>query len=75
MNSRGPNAGDNPLIYQMRPTKAQLSRELTVAIVGAGGRRYQEYGKRFPGTMKVVAVADPLPFRRERMAKEWNIPA
>ena len=28
----------NPLIYQMRPMKAQLSRELTVAIVGAGGR-------------------------------------
>ena len=67
----------NPLIYQMRPMKAQLSRELTVAIVGAGGRGwgYQGYGKRFPGTMKVVAVADLLPFRRERMAKAWNIPA
>ena len=68
---------DNPLIYPMRPMKAQLSRELTVAIVGAGGRGwgYQGYGKRFPGTMKVVAVADLLPFRRERMAKAWNIPA
>ena len=61
----------------MRPMKAQLSRELTVAIVGAGGRGwgYQGYGKRFPGTMKVVAVADLLPFRRERMAKAWDIPA
>ena len=68
---------DNPLIYPMRPMKAQLSRELTVAIVGAGGRGwgYQGYGKRFPGTMKVVAVADLLPFRRERMARAWKIPA
>ena len=61
----------------MRPMKAELSRELTVAIVGAGGRGwgYQGYGKRFPGTMKVVAVADLLPFRRERMARAWKIPA
>ena len=75
--AKKPVAKDNPLIYQMRPMKAQLSRELTVAIVGAGGRGwgYQGYGKRFPGTMKVVAVADLLPFRRERMAKAWNIPA
>ena len=72
-----PAAAGNPLVYAMRPMKAELSRELTVAVVGAGGRGwgYQGYGKRFPGTMKVVAVADLLPFRRERMARAWKIPA
>ena len=31
-----PAAAENPLVYAMRPMKAELSRELTVAVVGAG---------------------------------------
>ena len=71
-----PDAGLNPLIYPMRPMKAELSRELTVAVVGAGGRGYgyQWYGKKYPGTMKIVAVADINQFRLDRMANAWNKP-
>ena len=70
-------ASANPLIYPVRPMKAELSRELTVAVVGAGGRGYgyQGYGKKFPGTMKIVAVADINQFRLDRMANAWKVPA
>ena len=66
----------NPLVYPMRPLKAETSRELTVAVMGAGdrGNVYQAYGKKFPGTMKVVAVADINGYRRNRMADAWGIP-
>lgn len=67
----------NPLVYPMRQLKAETSRELTVAVMGAGGRGnvYQAYGKKFPGTMKVVAVADINEYRRNRMANAWGVPA
>lgn len=66
----------NPLIYPMRPMKATTSRVLTAAIVGAGGRGsvYQSYGRKFPDTMKVVAVADINEKRRNRMGNVWKIP-
>ena len=67
----------NPLAYPCRPVKAELSREYTMVVLGAGGRGnvYARYGKMFPGSVKVVGVADLIPFRRNRMAKSWNVPA
>lgn len=67
----------NPLVYPMHPVKASLSRELTVAVIGAGNRAraYQSYGRRYPGTMKVVAVADINPHRLKKMADAWKVPA
>ncbi len=72
-----PAAAENPLVYAMRPMKAELSRELTVAVVGAGGRGsvYQHYGWKFRGTMKVVAVADVNQYRLDRMANAWKVSA
>ncbi len=57
--------------------KANVSRELTVAVLGAGsrGNEYTAYGKLFPGSLKVVAVADIQPARRDAMGEKWNIPA
>ena len=48
---------------------------VTVAVMGAGsrGNEYPSYGKLFPGTLKVVAVADINRYRREKMAAEWGI--
>ncbi len=68
---------DNPLRYPVKPLAIKTSRELTVAVVGAGSRGnvYPAYGKKFPGTMKVVAVADINPYRRDRMGDQWGIPA
>ena len=64
------------LEYPAKPLKIETSRELTVAVMGAGsrGREYSAYGKIFPGTMKVVAVADINKSRADAMGGEWNIP-
>ena len=60
----------------VKPLKIETSRELTVAVMGAGsrGNEYPAYGKLFPGTLKVVAVADIDAARRNRMGDEWGIP-
>ena len=60
----------------VKPLKIATSRELTVAVMGAGsrGNEYPAYGKLFPGTLKVVAVADIDASRRHRMGDEWGIP-
>ena len=49
---------------------------ITVAIIGAGsrGRGYGNFALRNPDKMKVVAVADPDDFRRNRMVEAHNIP-
>lgn len=53
-----------------------MNRPTTVAIVGAGHRSvtYARYALRCPDRMKVVAVADPNPLRREAVGKEHAIP-
>ena len=52
-------------------------KPVTVAIVGAGGRgqEYAAYTLAHPREGKVVAVADPNEFRREKLRKAHNIPA
>ena len=64
-------------LSKVEPLEITTSRELTMAVMGAGsrGNEYPAYGKLFPGTLKVVAVADIDPDRRRRMGDEWDIPA
>lgn len=64
------------LDYPVKPLEISTSRELTVAVMGAGarGREYSAYGKLYPGTMKVVAVSDINPDRCRTLADEWNVP-
>ena len=63
-------------LAEVEPLEIRTSRELTVAVMGAGsrGNEYPAYGKLFPGTMKVVAVADIDAARRNAMGDEWGIP-
>ena len=63
-------------LAEVKPLKIATSREITVAVMGAGsrGNEYPAYGKLFPGTMKVVAVSDIDASRRERMGDEWGVP-
>ena len=53
-----------------------MSKQVTLAVIGAGARGfgYVQFAKNFPDRLKIVAVADPDPVRRERMAKEYDIP-
>ncbi len=56
----------------------KLSGPVKVIVVGAGSRgwgAYSSYGLKFPDEMKVVGVAEPIPYRRERLSKTFNIPA
>ncbi len=50
---------------------------LTVAVVGAGHRSvaYASYALHHPDRMKVVAVADPNPLRRQALSEQHGIPA
>ncbi|CDU25884.1 uncharacterized protein SPSC_06055 [Sporisorium scitamineum] len=54
----------------------ETSRPVTLAIIGAGqrGSAYAAYAEKFPNLCKVVAVADPWKFRREKMSKIHNVP-
>ncbi|MBR4666985.1 MAG: Gfo/Idh/MocA family oxidoreductase [Lentisphaeria bacterium] len=53
-----------------------MNKQVTLAIIGAGarGHNYASYAKHFPDRLKIVAVADPDDFRRNRMAGEYDIP-
>ena len=44
---------------------------VTIAIIGAGqrGSAYAAYAEKYPDLCRVVAVADPWKFRREKMSK------
>jgi predicted dehydrogenase len=53
------------------------SSPLTVIVIGAGNRgwgAYSSYGVKFPEELQVVGVAEPIPYRRERISKAFNIP-
>ena len=65
------------LNYPVQPLRTRTRRELTVAVLGAGSRgfEYTAYGKLFPGTLRVVAVADVNAARRDRMGEAWGLPA
>ena len=54
-----------------------MSEQVTMAIIGAGSRGYgySKFATAFPERVKITAVAEPIPYRRERIAKEHNIPA
>ena len=51
--------------------------QLTIAVIGAGGRgnAYAGYFKKFPGEGKVVAVAEPREDYLARFADAYDVPA
>ena len=55
---------------------AKLDKPITVMVIGAGsrGRTYARYAEKFPGSMKVVGVADLNPKRRAALSKKHGIP-
>lgn len=53
------------------------SKPIKVIVIGAGSRgwgAYSSYGLKFPDELQVVGVAEPIPYRRERIAKAFQIP-
>ena len=50
-------------------------RPVTAIVAGAGarGNTYAPYSLQFPAELKIVGVAEPVPFRRDRFVKKYNI--
>ena len=53
-----------------------MSNPVRLAVIGAGsrGHGYARFAATFPERLKIVAVADPDDFRRNRMKEEYQIP-
>ncbi len=50
---------------------------VTAIVVGAGSRgwgAYSSYALKYPDEIQIVGVAEPIPYRRRRMAEAFNIP-
>lgn len=57
-------------------SKKKKMKQVTAIVVGAGARGtgYSNYALDFPDRLKIVGVADPRKFYRERIAKTHHVP-
>ena len=53
-----------------------MGKQVTVAVLGAGSRGsgYAKYAEKFPEELKIVAVADPDDYVRNKLGDTHNIP-
>ena len=59
------------------PPRQKPPRPVTAIVIGAGNRGWRAYASyriKFPDELRVVGVAEPIPYRRERISKAFNIP-
>lgn len=70
--------GNDTYAYSMmkNPLKDPLDKPVTAITLGAGNRGnvYGGYALNFPGNLKIVGVAEPIPLRIERYSTKHNIP-
>jgi predicted dehydrogenase len=54
----------------------KMNSPLTAIVIGAGNRGnvYAGYALKYPDELKIVGVAEPIPYKNERFAKAHNIP-
>jgi predicted dehydrogenase len=66
----------HPLESPLPEAWREPGRPVTAVVLGAGirGNIYAAYSQRFPRELKIVGVADPLAFRRDRMGDLYGIP-
>ena len=71
------NVNTNKSIPSLIHNREDLKKPVKVIVIGAGNRgwsAYSSYGLEFPDELQVVGVAEPIPYRRERISKAFNIP-
>jgi len=70
-------AGPSPLPIEFAPNQLfkPLGKPVTAIVAGAGNRGnvYSSYAKKFPSELKIVGFAEPIPFRSERFARNYEI--
>ena len=66
---------NQPMEYTPSPAFHALDRPVTAIVAGAGsrGNTYAPYSLKYPSELKIVGVAEPIPFRRERFAKAYKL--
>jgi predicted dehydrogenase len=66
-----------PVEFPEHPLTRPLDRPITAIVAGAGGRGnvYSAYSLEYPSELKIVGFAEPIPFRSDRFAKKYAIPA
>jgi predicted dehydrogenase len=66
-----------PLILPDPESTFVPDRPITAITLGAGARgtTYGNYAQAFPDQLKIVGVAEPIPFRNDRHAAQHGIPA
>ena len=70
-------SSENQLEVKTKLVNLKLKQPVKVIVIGAGSRgwgAYSSYGLKFPEELQVVGVAEPIPYRRERISKAFNIP-
>jgi hypothetical protein len=65
-----------PIEIPKNPQHKKLAKPLTAIVIGAGtrGNIYASYAEKNPDELKIVGVAEPIPFRNNRFAKRYDIP-
>ncbi|MBR8535869.1 Gfo/Idh/MocA family oxidoreductase [Carboxylicivirga sediminis] len=66
------------LLSERNNKEDALKKPITAVIIGAGSRgwlAYGQYAASHRDEIKIVGVAEPITYRRERVAKAFNIPA
>jgi predicted dehydrogenase len=67
----------HPIEFPPDPLAGPLDRPVTAIVAGAGSRGnvYASYSEQFPAELKIVGFAEPIPFRSNRFARRYGIPA
>ncbi|MEW6509891.1 MAG: Gfo/Idh/MocA family oxidoreductase [Bacteroidota bacterium] len=65
-----------PVVFPEPPALKPAEGPITAIVAGAGNRGnvYSSYALQFPTDLKIVGVAEPIPFRNDRFAKKYAIP-
>jgi predicted dehydrogenase len=65
----------NPELFD-NPQFKKPEKPVTCIVLGAGARGnvYASYASKYPEEMKIVGVAEPIPYRRQRFSEKYNIP-
>ena len=66
----------NELDIKIKGMAPNVNRRISAVVVGAGsrGNTYGKYALRYPEALKIVGVSDINPMRKERFAREYDIP-
>jgi predicted dehydrogenase len=66
-----------PVEFPPHPFSQPPEKPVTAIVAGAGNRGnvYASYALKYPPELRIVGVAEPIPFRNDRFTRKYGIPA